>query len=205
VVSASCGIGRGTIHHRLQAHWIASRRCSPGSCAAVSGRSSTHRIPEPRACTTCRLVFSIQGRRAVCNISCKRRRFFQSLHSFAVSGLGLGPFDSLNMLLRSRVDDVPDLDSADDAAMDRRSIRPTRLVPPLGPAELRQDRLQTPRDRLLRKPTTGIAGCCARVPSGHVATAPPSRVMNSRPLIQSPRRRVAGEAKALRLRAPWRS
>jgi hypothetical protein len=117
VVSASCGIGRGTIHHRLQAHWIASRRCSPGSCAAVSGRSSTHRIPEPRACTTCRLVFSIQGRRAVCNISCKRRRFFQSLHSFAVSGLGLGPFDSLNMLLRSRVDDVPDLDSADDAAI----------------------------------------------------------------------------------------
>jgi hypothetical protein len=107
VVSASCGIGRGTIHHRLQAHWIASRRCSPGSCAAVSGRSSTHRIPEPRACTTCRLVFSIQGRRAVCNISCKRRRFFQSLHSFAVSGLGLGPFDSLNMLLRSRVDDYP--------------------------------------------------------------------------------------------------
>jgi hypothetical protein len=144
VVSASCGIGRGTIHHRLQAHWIASRRCSPGSCAAVSGRSSTHRIPEPRACTTCRLVFSIQGRRAVCNISCKRRRFFESLHSFAVSGLGLGPFDSLNMLLRSRVDDVPDLDSADDAAMDRRIIRPTRLVPPLGPTEIRQDRLQTP-------------------------------------------------------------
>jgi hypothetical protein len=34
----------------------------------------------------------------------KRRRFFESLHTFAVSGLGLGPFDSL----------VPDLDSADD-------------------------------------------------------------------------------------------
>jgi hypothetical protein len=48
-----------------------------------------------------------------------------SLRSFAVSGLGLGPFDSLNMLLRSRVDDVPDLDSADHAAMDRRGIRPT--------------------------------------------------------------------------------
>jgi hypothetical protein len=46
--------------------------------------------------------------------------------------------------------------------MDRRIIRPTRLVAPLGPAEIRQDRLQTPRDRLLRKPITGIAGCGAR-------------------------------------------
>jgi hypothetical protein len=47
---------------------------------------------------------------------------------------------------------------------------------------------------LLRKPTTGIAGCCARAASGH-AVAPPSSVMNSRrfifALIQSPRRRAA--------------
>jgi hypothetical protein len=28
--------------------------------------------------------------------------------------------------------------------------------------------------------TTGIAGCCARTASGHVAPAPPSSVMNSR-------------------------
>ena len=32
-------------------------------------------------------------------------------------------------------------------------------------------------------------GCCARTASGHAAAAPPSSVMNSRRLIQSPRRR----------------
>jgi hypothetical protein len=32
----------------------------------------------------------------------------------------------------------------------------------------------------LRKPTIGIAGCCARAASGHVAAAPPISVMNSR-------------------------
>jgi len=32
----------------------------------------------------------------------------------------------------------------------------------------------------LTKPTTGMAGCCARAGSGHAAVAPPSRVMNSR-------------------------
>src|SRR6516165_6165736 len=42
---------------------------------------------------------------------------------------------------------------------------------------------------LFRNPTTGIAGCCARTASGHATAAPPSSVMNSRRLIQSPRRR----------------
>ena len=41
----------------------------------------------------------------------------------------------------------------------------------------------------LRKPITGIAGCCARAASGQAAAAPPSSVMNSRRLIRSPRRR----------------
>src|SRR5262249_31221574 len=45
---------------------------------------------------------------------------------------------------------------------------------------------------LLKYPTTGIGCCCARAASGHVATAPPSSVMNSRRLIfaltQLPRR-----------------
>ena len=37
----------------------------------------------------------------------------------------------------------------------------------------------------------GIAGCCARAATGHVATAPPSSVMNSRRLLtRSPRRRA---------------
>jgi hypothetical protein len=35
------------------------------------------------------------------------------------------------------------------------------------------------RELLLSHPITGIAGCCARATSGHVA-APPSSVMNSR-------------------------
>jgi len=40
-------------------------------------------------------------------------------------------------------------------------------------------------DLLLRNPTTGIAGCCARAASGHAA-APPSSVMNSRRLMSPP-------------------
>src|SRR5262249_56479418 len=44
-------------------------------------------------------------------------------------------------------------------------------------------------DAALRNPITGITPCCARAASGHVAAAPPSSVMNSRRLIQSPRRR----------------
>src|SRR5262249_47504078 len=44
---------------------------------------------------------------------------------------------------------------------------------------------------LLRKPTTGTAGCCARAENGHPTAAPPSSVMNSRrPIIRSPRRQV---------------
>src|SRR5262249_39764403 len=39
-----------------------------------------------------------------------------------------------------------------------------------------------PGDVLLRNPTTGIVGCCARAASGHVA-APPSSVMNERRLM----------------------
>jgi hypothetical protein len=35
-------------------------------------------------------------------------------------------------------------------------------------------------DDSARKPTTGIAGCCTRAASGHVAAVPPSSVMNSR-------------------------
>src|SRR5215510_14803175 len=38
----------------------------------------------------------------------------------------------------------------------------------------------------LRKPTTGIAACCARAVSG-IAARPPSRLMNSRRLIRRPR------------------
>src|SRR5262249_29566935 len=44
-------------------------------------------------------------------------------------------------------------------------------------------------DALLRNPITGIAGCCARATSGHVAAAPPRSVMKSRRfIIRSPRR-----------------
>jgi hypothetical protein len=41
-------------------------------------------------------------------------------------------------------------------------------------------RRKCPGDPALRKPVTGIAGCCARAASGQVAAAPPSSVMNSR-------------------------
>lgn len=47
------------------------------------------------------------------------------------------------------------------------------------------ERAQKVRE-LLRKPTTGIAACCARAASGHVAAAPPSKVMNSRRLMRVP-------------------
>jgi hypothetical protein len=49
----------------------------------------------------------------------------------------------------------------------------------------------------------GIAGCCARAPSGQAAAAPPSSVMNSRRLIQSPRRQAIASSWAPRCRAPW--
>src|SRR4029077_13906646 len=38
---------------------------------------------------------------------------------------------------------------------------------------------------------TGIAGCCARAPSGQAAAAPPMSVMNSRRFIRSPARQSA--------------
>ena len=41
-----------------------------------------------------------------------------------------------------------------------------------------------------RNPTTGIAACCPRATSGHVTAAPPTTVMNSRRLIQSPHLRA---------------
>src|SRR5262249_36803262 len=44
-------------------------------------------------------------------------------------------------------------------------------------------------DLLLRYPITGIAGCCARAPSGHAA-APPMSVMNARRFIRLPTSRV---------------
>src|SRR5262249_39310648 len=48
-----------------------------------------------------------------------------------------------------------------------------------------------------RNPTTGIVPCCAPAASGHAAATPTS-VMNSRRFTRSPRRRVAGDAAALR-------
>ena len=48
----------------------------------------------------------------------------------------------------------------------------------------------------ITKPITGIAGCCARAASGHAAAAPPSRVMNSRRFIRSPRRHALGSMAA---------
>ena len=53
----------------------------------------------------------------------------------------------------------------------------------------------------LRKPITGIAGCCARAASGHAA-APPSSVMNSRRFTRSPRRRAGSVRAVFRARAP---
>ena len=44
-------------------------------------------------------------------------------------------------------------------------------------------------DRLLRNPTTGIATCCARAATGHAATAPPRRLVNSRRRISAPKLR----------------
>ena len=37
-----------------------------------------------------------------------------------------------------------------------------------------------------KKPTTGVAGCCARAASGHMAAASPINEMKSRRLIASP-------------------
>ena len=69
------------------------------------------------------------------------------------------------------------------------------LSPSAKPASFRPRR--NPRDTsvnasgdwLLRKPITGIAGCCARAASGQAAAAPPRSVMNAR----RPRPRVPAE------------
>src|SRR5262249_56777248 len=64
-------------------------------------------------------------------------------------------------------------------------------------------------DPLLRKPTTGIVGCCARAASGQ-ATAPLSKMMNSRLFTRSPRRRGRAvsvpvpHVVALRIGGHWR-
>jgi hypothetical protein len=54
-------------------------------------------------------------------------------------------------------------------------------------------------------PITGIAGCCARATSGHIA-APPRKPKNSRRLMRSPLTRGSGyhtdPAKALGLTIP---
>jgi hypothetical protein len=38
-------------------------------------------------------------------------------------------------------------------------------------------------EKLLRKPISGIVGCCALVPTGDIAIVPPRRAMNSRRLV----------------------
>jgi hypothetical protein len=47
-----------------------------------------------------------------------------------------------------------------------------------------------PADVVLRKPITGIAGCCALASIGNATDVAPSPAMNSRRLTRSPRRRV---------------
>ena len=41
-------------------------------------------------------------------------------------------------------------------------------------------KVKSPGDKLLTKPTTGIAGCCALGVTGHATAEPPSSVMKSR-------------------------
>src|SRR6476469_10280660 len=53
---------------------------------------------------------------------------------------------------------------------------------------------------LLRNPTTGVPACCARAASGQAVVAPPNSVMNSRLLIQSPRRREQAVSEARQVR-----
>jgi len=69
------------------------------------------------------------------------------------------------------------------------SLRPWRNAAANGPYPLGVS--------LLRNPITGIAGCCPRAASGHVAAAPPSAANNSRrPMLTvirpSPARCVEG-------------
>jgi hypothetical protein len=62
----------------------------------------------------------------------------------------------------------------------RPSTKPTSLKPRRN-ASLRFGRSFCPR--LVRKPTTGMTGCCAREASGHPAAAPPSSDVNVRRFI----------------------
>src|SRR5262249_8079511 len=64
-------------------------------------------------------------------------------------------------------------------------------------------RTRPPGEAEFTNPITGNDCCCAHAPPDHDAAAPPSSVMNSRRVTQSPPRRVAGDAKALRGRALW--
>jgi hypothetical protein len=56
---------------------------------------------------------------------------------------------------------------------------------------LRLHRVDSPSDRLLRNPTTGIAACCAHAANGHATAAPPTSVMNSRRRICTPKLRAS--------------
>src|SRR5262249_39895329 len=60
-----------------------------------------------------------------------------------------------------------------------RECRPSGVRPLLG-LNLRGKCQVSSGDLALRYPITGIAGCCARAASGHVAAAPPSAASNSR-------------------------
>ena len=76
------------------------------------------------------------------------------------------------------------------------TIRPRRSVPQYSRLPSRPCRnaltsgAALSSEALLRKPITGIVGCCARAASGHAAVAPQSSVMKSRRLTRSPRRRA---------------
>jgi hypothetical protein len=48
-------------------------------------------------------------------------------------------------------------------------------------------------DALFRKPTAGIAACCARAASGHATDAPPTNAMNSRRFIALTKPKDHGE------------
>jgi hypothetical protein len=74
-----------------------------------------------------------------------------------------------------------------------------------GPALLRLLTAAPHAAQINQSRTDQSVACCARAASGHAAAAPPSSVMNSRLFTRSPRRRVAGESKAHRDRASWRS
>ena len=73
---------------------------------------------------------------------------------------------------------------------DAASVNPGLTSPKPRRNELRADAASL-GDRPLRKPITGIAGCCPRAARGHelAAAAPPTTPRNSRRLISAPRLR----------------